>query len=158
VNDKKALTINSFIDTCIKEIDQFSLIELEKRKRLTWKDATENEMESYLREAYEPTKDDFNSLKKAAEQHIKNHTEIYKPIRNKLLAHKNISFLQKSNDLFANTNVRDIEATLLFLHQVVSVVRQLLIDGTKTNLKDYCLRLDNDLMKKDIEQILEKLI
>jgi hypothetical protein len=60
-------------------------------------------------------------------------------------------------EFFNKTNIGEIEAALLFLHQVNSVIREFLQNGRKTELQDYSLKKDIDFIKQDIKQILGKL-
>jgi len=154
-NFKEDLTIKRFLNRCNEEISQFSKTKLEERKRRDWKGASEDDLKNYLVNAYEPTKYDFDLLNTEADQHIKTYKKIYQPIRHKILAHKDMSV--STFELFNQTNIGEIEAALLFLHQVNIVIWEFLVNGRKIELQNYDLKKDIDFIKNDIKQILEHL-
>ncbi|MGZ7117574.1 MAG: hypothetical protein ACXVHS_09015, partial [Methanobacterium sp.] len=127
----------------------------EERKRLAWKGCAENDLKDYLENAYEPTKYDFDLLITEADKYIKTYKKIYQPIRHKVIAHKDMSV--SIPDIFNQTNIVEIEAALLFLHQANSVIREFFDNGRKTELQDYCLKNDSNFIKQDIKQMFEAL-
>lgn len=152
---KEDLTIKRLINRCSEEISQFSKTKLEERKRRDWKGASENDLKNYLADVYEPIKSDFVLLNTEADKFIDTYKKIYQPIRHKIIAHKDMSV--PIPEFFNKTNIGEIEAALLFLHQVNSVIREFLQNGRKTELQDYSLKKDIDFIKQDIKQILGKL-
>jgi len=59
----------------------------------------------------------------------------YRDIRRKVFAHPALRDLNKVNNLFAKTEVSDIEAILLFLQRCVSSLRMYILNGHDVNLR-----------------------
>lgn len=153
--DRGALSVHSFLNKCQTEVEQFSKSALAMRKRRGAKDGAPW-LTDYLADAYEPTKEDFRLLKRAVKPHQSKYEEIYRPIRNLVMAHKNLEAAVNSDVLFAKTRIGDIQDILTFLYQVEAVVTQLLFNGRKTELQDHVLR-EEEFVLKDIEILLGKL-
>lgn len=154
--DGGALTIHSFLNKCKTEVGQFSRAELLNRKIAGAGGVKPDWADAYVAAAYEAIAEDFRELKREAVPHQRKYEAIYRPIRNQLIAHKDMGALGSAGVLFSKTNVGDIEAFILFVHQVEGVVFQLYANGRKTTLSDHKLSED-DRVKTDIESLLAKI-
>lgn len=123
-----ALSLHTFLNECESNLDQFSRASL-KRRRIKMFGNEPDWLDAYVKEKYEPTREDFRAIKRAARPHKKKYESIYRDIRNKVIAHKELATLDGHDGLYARTQVRDLEAALLFLNQVTTVVRELLQNG-----------------------------
>lgn len=137
--DHGALSIHSFLNKCIAEIQQFGPDELRTRKIRLAGGSVPPWLANYMAEAQHPSKEDFRALKRQAKRFQKQYEEIYKPIRNKVVAHKEIAAIPDTAALFAKTRIGDIQKTLEFLNGVSEVVFEWLHNGRRTELSDHVL-------------------
>ena len=147
-----SFSADTFLKNCIQNIEQFSKENLRKRKTesasrdLSW-------LDSYLENAYEPTKADFQRLRGEITKHKKRYEEIYRPIRNKVIAHKDQETIAVQEELYKKTNIGEIEEILNVLFQVKEVVFELLHNGKLCNVGDFKFN-EEDRMVIDAEKML----
>ena len=115
--DGGALSVHSFLNKCQAEVEQFSKPALARRKMRDARDGQPTWLRDYLAKAYEPKKQDFRLLKRAVKPHQAKYEEIYKPIRNLVMVHKNLEAAGTTDVFFEKTRIADIQEILLFLHQ-----------------------------------------
>ena len=134
--DGDSFSAHTFLRNCIENIDQFSKENLRNRKiestsgDLSW-------LDSYIENAYEPTGDDFQRLRGEITKHKKIYEEIYRPIRNKVIAHKDQETIDVRTELYRKTDIGEIEEILNVLFQVKEVVFQLLYNGKLCKIGDF---------------------
>jgi len=151
--DGDSFSAHTFLRNCIENIDQFSKENLRKRKiesssgDLSW-------LGSYLEKAYEPTEDDFQRLRGEITKHKKIYEEIYRPIRNKVIAHKDQKTIGIQGELYEKTNIGEIEEILNILFQVKEVVFQLLYNGKLYNIGDFKFK-EEERVVTDAEKMLD---
>ena len=114
-------------------------------------------LDEYMESSYVPTEDDLNRFRGEIKKKQKEYEDVYRPIRNKIIAHKDFSLIGKSDDLFGKTNIGKIEEILKFLNQLSEVFFDLIYNG---NLRRICdAKFDEEsFVKEDIQDMLEKLI
>ncbi|MCK5345666.1 MAG: hypothetical protein KAR20_19785, partial [Candidatus Heimdallarchaeota archaeon] len=89
-------------------------------------------------------------------KHQKDYEATYRPIRNKVIAHKEKQTMANVNELFGKTNIGQIEVFLWFLYQVENIVSDLLFNGRLADIGHYTFKEEN-FATKDISSLLEKL-
>ena len=118
--DSRSYSVQSLIDYCIVNIDQFSKEALRERK-LGDSDGGKW-IDGYVEKSYQPKEDDFIGLKDWLSGYEETYTDVYKPIRNKLMAHMDRDTFESKDDLFEKTNIGQIEDMLCFLFQISEVI------------------------------------
>jgi len=150
--DGDSFSAHTFLRNCIENIEQFSKENLRKRKTeiasgdLSW-------LDEYIENAYEPTEDDFQKLRGAITKHKKIYEKIYRPIRNKVIAHKDQETISVQEELYKKTDIGEIEDILNILFQVKEVVYQLLHNGRLCNIGDFKFN-EEDYVVTDAEKML----
>ena len=112
----------------------FSKPALDARKRQDSRNADEW-LPGYLRNAYEPTSDDFRRLRRHVARHRKIYEANYRPLRHKVFAHKARMERTDVAALFAKTNIRELQKLLVFLRRLHDALRELFWNGRKPTLR-----------------------
>lgn len=112
----------------------FSKQALADRKRAQSANADEW-LPEYLTTAYEPTGDDFRRLKKHLSARRKIYEEKYRPLRHKVFAHRGVATRDEVADLFAKTNIRELQQLLVFLRRLHQALWELYFNGRKPILR-----------------------
>jgi hypothetical protein len=135
--NRKAFFIHSFLKSYIENIGQFSKNELRERKikysqtdRLPW-------LDEYIEKSYQPNKKDFLKLKGEISKKQKRYELIYKPIRDKIFAHKEVKEIKHEDELFKKANIGEMQDLLCFLYQIERIIFQLLYNGNLMNIGDF---------------------
>lgn len=144
------VSADKLLVTCRDNIKIFSKKELEKRKcpkgiKAEWVD-------DYIANAFIPTVDDINRLRGELRKFRKIFNDIYRPIRNKVIAHNLISQLDKTNELFEKTNIDEIEDLITFLNALKEVLYELYENGKKPDLKKH--KLDKRHYEDDYSRLM----
>jgi hypothetical protein len=94
---------------------------------------------AYLDGAYYPTVTDFRTARGLVSAKRKVFEEKYKPIRDTLLAHKELVDRKEIADLYSRTSIDEFAVLFTFLHRVYGVLWGLYNNGTKPdwNVKLY---------------------
>ncbi|MDF3831445.1 hypothetical protein P3W85_00485 [Cupriavidus basilensis] len=153
--DKRSLTARTFISQCEVALSQFSKPALEARRLASNHGVRPDYLDGYLLGVYEPVAADFQALADAIGPWEAVYNTNYQPIRNKLIAHKDVATIGGKDSLFAKTKIEEVEAILEILHQVAAVVEQLFNNGRLTNLIDHKLR-EEEYVRRDLESLLRK--
>ena len=135
--DGDSFSVHTFLRNCIENIDQFSKENLRKRKISSTTSGDLSWLDGYIENAYEPTENDFQRLRGEITKYKKIYEKIYRPIRNKVVAHKDKETIAIQRELYEKTNIGQIEEILNNLFQVKEVVFQLLHNGTLCNIGDF---------------------
>ena len=153
--DKRSLTVRTFIIKCEVALGQFSKLSFEARRLASTHGVRPDYLDEYLLNVYEPVVADFQTLLRAIEPWEAVYNASYQPIRNKLIAHKDMATIGSNDALFAKTNLSEVEAILEILYQVSAVIEQLFNNGRLTNLSDHKLR-EEEYVRQDLESLLRK--
>jgi hypothetical protein len=149
--DGDAFSLTAFLNACIEHIQEFSRTALRERRLRDVIGNPPDWFESYIAAAEEPLPRVFQDLKRASRPFRAKYEEIYKPIRHKVIAHRDLQFIEKAEEHFQRTDIRDIEAMLTFFSQVEGVVFQWLHNGRRSQLRDHEVtpdpRYSNDVTK-----------
>jgi hypothetical protein len=96
-----------------------------------------NGLDEYLSNAYAPVPADFEWLQQKVDEHKAIYDKNYKPLRNKIFAHKDIHSNAMVQKLLARTNIRELQTVTLFLQSVYSALWELYFNGMKLNLREH---------------------
>lgn len=107
----------------------------------------------YLAGAYVPCEKDFQILRGETSKHQRKYEQIYRPIRNKVIAHKEQQTIENVDKLFGKTNIGQIQEFLNFLYQIEHIVFDLLYNGRLSEIGSYKFSEDN-FVQKDVEGLL----
>jgi hypothetical protein len=137
-----AFSVDDLLKCCIEEIDIFSHEKLRSRK-IDDKNGNEPEwLPQYIENAYEPTKEDFNRLRGEVTKRRKVFEAVYRPIRHKLIAHNDKEYMDKADELWAETNIQELEDIIWFLNDLKETLFDSFYNGWKPELKGRVPDLD----------------
>lgn len=128
----------------------FSKEAFEARKRESSANSSEW-IDKYMNHVYIPTADDFRRLRKYVTKYRKVYEKVYRDIRHKLYAHKELSKPDDVQVLYAKTNIREIQKLLIFLNQVYHALWQLFYNGNKPVLRRMKYSV-NSMRRREIPQ------
>ena len=132
--DPKNHSVTRLLAVAHSNLSIFSKQALSDRKRAQSANA-EEWLPEYLKTAYEPTGEDFRRLKKHLSVRRKIYEERYKPLRNKVFAHRGVATRDEVANLFAKTNIRELQQLLVFLRRLHQAIWQLYFNGRKPVLR-----------------------
>ncbi len=154
--DGRTFSVHTFLRACIENIDQFSKDALRERKikgsdadKLPW-------LDKYIEKSYQPNKEDFLKLKGEVLKRQKRYESIYKAIRNKIFAHKELKEIKCVDELFRKAKIGEMQDLLCFLYQIEMIIFQLLYNGRLMNIGDFTFNEEESVMK-DIAGLLDKI-
>jgi hypothetical protein len=154
--DGDAFSVHSLLRCCIAHIDQFSLDNLRQRK-IKGNDGKEPDwLEGYMADAYQPVVEDFQRLRGEVSKQQKIYEEIHRPIRHRVIAHKEVDSIENVGELFGKTNIGQIQDFINFLHQIQNIVFDLLFNGTLNSIGHYRFTED-ERAHRDVESLLNRL-
>lgn len=132
--DNDAFSIDDLLKCCIEEIDIFKADNLRSRK-LVGNNGKEPEwLSEYIAKAYIPTLEDFQRLRSEVAKHRKVFEAVYLPIRHKLIAHKDKEYMGKADELWAETNIQQLEEIIWFLNDLKETLFETYNNGLKPEL------------------------
>jgi hypothetical protein len=111
----------------------FSKASLAARKRKISSNA-DDWLSEYLQTSHEPSGDDFRRLKRHVSVRRKIYEEKYRPLRHKVFAHRGVATKIEVGELFAKTNITEMQQLLVFLGRIHEVLWQLYFNGRKPTL------------------------
>jgi hypothetical protein len=137
--DSNALSVKKLLETTINTPTIFSKNALRRRKRFDCRIQGDDPqwLCDYINNAWEPARADLDELLKALEPHSAKFKQIYKPIRDRIYAHRSKEDETEVYALFGKTSIGDIEGILRFLHTLLWALRELALDGRKPDLGDF---------------------
>jgi len=154
--DAGALSVHTFLRKCQDNISQFSLVALRQRKFQGVSGTEPSWLSDYIANAYEPRVADFRKLKKLVGPYQTRYENIYRPVRNQVMAHAQMDSQFAGADKFTNVTIADIQETLSFLYRLACVVEQYFFNGRNTELSDYSLH-EEEVVSKDVSRLLGQL-
>lgn len=152
--DKNSFSIYNLLKKCRENVVEFSKTALRVRKcgggpEPEW-------LDDYMGNAYEPDTDDFDCLITEVEKWEEIYRTIYKPLRHKIFAHKDLKYIEDARLLFSKTNIGEIEEMLCFLHAIERYVWELLHNGRRYDLTDF-KQEEEDIVRQDVYFLFESL-
>jgi DNA-binding ferritin-like protein len=154
--DADAFSVHAFLRSCIEDIEQFNKDALRERKLAGSSGDKPEWLDEYVKSAYVPEEKDFRMMRGELSRRQKQYEAVYRPIRNKVVAHKDAATMDNVEALFGKTDVTEIGELLCFLHQIQETVFQLLHNGRLTKLGDHPFR-EEEYVAHDIHALLERL-
>lgn len=132
--DQRNHNVNRLLALAGANLDIFSKKALAERKRKASANA-DQWLDEYLRGVYEPTTDDFRRLKRHIAVRRKICEERYRPLRHRVFAHRGVATRAEVGELFAQTNIRELQQLLVFLGRLHEALWQLFFNGHKPILR-----------------------
>ncbi len=154
--DERSFSIYMLLDTCIENIYQFSKEKLRERKLEMFDKDSQLWIDEVVDKSYQPSKEDFEGLKKVLENNNNECYKKYKKIRNKLFAHKDLDIIQNPNELFAGVKISELEELLFILYQIDRVIWELYHNGSFNKVGSFKYN-EEERISKNINQIFNKL-
>jgi hypothetical protein len=131
--DPKNHSVTRLLSVAHANLGIFSKDSLAARKRKSSANADEW-LPEYLQTAYEPNGNDFRRLKRHVADRRKIYEANYRPLRHKVFAHRGVATRVEVGELFAKTNIREMQQLLVFLGRLHEVLWQLYVNGRKPTL------------------------
>ena len=154
--DGKSFSVHTFLRKCIKNIDQFSKDALRERKikgseadKLPW-------LDEFIEKSYQPNEEDFLKLKGEVSKRQKQYKSRCKPIRDKIIAHKDLKNIKCVDELFREVKIDEMQDLLCFLYQIKMIIRELLENGSWWNIGYFTFN-EEEFVMKDIAGLLDKI-
>lgn len=151
--DSNAFSIHALLRACLSNIDQFSIDNLRTRKLRDSTGKVPEWLDGYLAEAYVPCEKDFHVLKRETSKYQKEYESVYRPIRHKVIAHKELISIDSVDQLFAKTDLKQIQRLLIFTHQIEKIVFEFLQNGRLTKIGDHYFD-EEEYVEKDVISML----
>jgi hypothetical protein len=133
-DQKSNHNIDKILSVAQRHIEIFSKEALEKRKRAGSANAAEW-IDEYMKSVYVPTAEDFRRLRKYVAKYRKIYETVYKDIRHKVIAHKELSNVDDIHALYAKTNIAEMQKLLIFVNKLYHSLWQLYHNGNKPVLR-----------------------
>jgi hypothetical protein len=126
--------IDKILSVAQRHVEIFSNEALEKRKRSGSANASEW-IDEYMKSVYVPTAVDFRRLRKYVAKYRKIYEAVYKDIRHKVIAHKDLSNVDDIHALYAKTNIAEMQKLLIFVNKLYHSLWHLYHNGNKPVLR-----------------------
>ena len=154
-------SITRLLNTAHSNLDMFSKESLAERKRKQSANADEW-LPEYLLNVYVPSSDDFRRLKRHVALRRKIYESNYKPLRHKVFAHRGVLSQVEVADMYAKTNIRELQQLLVFFRRLHETLWQLYFNGYKPILRPerYSVQriLDQPSLNPDRAALQERLV
>lgn len=154
--DGESFSVHTFLRKCITNIDQFSKDALRKRRIKGSEADKPSWLDEFIEKSYQPNEEDFLKLKGGVSKRQKQYELIYKPIRHKIFAHKDLKNIKCVDILFGKAKIGEIQDILYFLYQIKMIIRELLENGSLWNIGYFTFNEEKFVMK-DIAELLDKI-
>lgn len=133
-SDSNNHSVSRVLSIAHSNLDLFSKESLSNRKRKDSSNADEW-LPEYLETVHEPTSKDIRNLKKHVAKRRKIYDEKYRPLRHKVFAHRGTLNKSEIDQLFANTNISELQKLLIFLSKLHETLWQMYFNGRKPTLQ-----------------------
>ena len=154
--DRRSFSVHTFLRKCIENIDQFSKDALRKRRMKGSEADKPSWLDGFIEKSYQPNKVDFLKLKDEVSKRQKQYEYIYKPIRHKIFAHKDLKNIKCVDVLFGKAKIDEIQDLLYSLYQIKMIIRELLENGIWEKIGYYPFN-EEKFVIKDIAGLLDKI-
>lgn len=125
--DSRSFGLDRLLKTAVRERQIFSRTALARRKAKQSPGA--NWINSYVRDAHVPTKEDFRRLLRYTGTKRRIYEKVYAKIRNQIFAHSGAVTWKRSDDLFSATNIHELQKLALSLSEIHEALWQLYFNG-----------------------------
>ncbi|MFG6179588.1 hypothetical protein ACGTN6_20305 [Halomonas sp. THAF12] len=154
--DGDAFSVHAFLRFCIENVDQFDAQHIRERKMTDQNGIEPDWLEDYMGRVYEAKEEDFQRLRGEVAKRQKRYEEIYRPIRNKVMAHKEVASLSNVTEIFGRTNIGEIQDFLTLFGQVENIIFDLMHNGKLRKIGEYPLR-EEQRMEEDVTSLLDRI-
>lgn len=154
--DGDAFSVHAFLRYCIENVEQFNSDYIRKRKLADQNGIEPDWLAGYMDNVYEAKEKDFQRLRGEVGKRQKRYEEIYRPIRNKVMAHKEIASLSNVTDIFGKTHIGEIQDFLTLFNQIENIVFDLMHNGKLREIGDYPVR-EEHRMEQDVSSLLNRI-
>ncbi|MGL1903395.1 MAG: hypothetical protein OCC49_14745 [Fibrobacterales bacterium] len=154
--DGESFSADMFLKIIIQNIEQFKLDNLRKRVIESTNDNAPW-IDEFMADAFEPDVRHFQIMRSKLKVKRDIFNDIYKPIRNKIIAHKDLETIDSASELLAKTNFIEIKELLSYLNRVYLVLFNLIHNGTERKVEDFNINVAEDI-EKDILNLLDRLV
>ena len=153
--DKNTFSADSLLKTCIENISEFGKDKIAERKISNSSEKPEW-LDKYLEGVYQIEQKDIQILRGELSKQNKKYEDKFKSIVNKVFAHREIKYLEKSNSLFIGTTIGDIEEIINFLFQIDMILFDLFHNGRLQKIGSYQFK-EEEYLFKDVSSLLNKI-
>jgi hypothetical protein len=115
------------------------------------------DLENYFVGLWVPDRKVVGILNKALAPHKDRFTADYLPLRNRYFAHNLLNDTTVVQDLFAKTNRKELQTTLLFVREVVALIRDMYDNGNEPQLGRLKYEHYPDELQSSTKSVLEKI-
>ncbi len=158
-DDANSLSAATFIRRCESNLDQFSAQAISSRKLSTVR-SDELELREAIRgiayEAHVATATDFEALTHYLAEPTQIYNEVYKPIRNKLVAHRDLRAIIDPSILEVDAKHGQLDDMVIRLLQVYLSIWQLFHNGRLVEASE-CTPRAEDRMATDVEVVMARI-
>lgn len=130
--DRRSHSIQKLLAEMAAHPEYFSKRALEQRKRALAGGGDVSWLPDYLRDVWEPSTVDLESLRNGINSTIAKYDQVYQPIRNKMFAHRDIAV--DTVALLGKSLIDDVEKILYTVQDTLEAVWQLYMNGRAPSL------------------------
>ena len=131
-SNTKSNSIKNLLSEMVAHPEYFSKTALERRKLTQNKGGSPSWLPVYMRDAWEPSKADLEQISNAMQQTFDKYKRIYKPIRDKIFAHRDIGVDVQA--LLGVTLISEVEAILYDVRDTLEAISSIYMNGLKPRL------------------------
>lgn len=152
--DSRAHSLHRLVQLTTKHPEFFSAHSLSARKQILG--ISKEDADEYAAAAWVPrTGADLRYLKKGLAPIATRFNQVYKPIRHRFYAHREMS-KSAAADLFAKTNVNEVATILDSSHKLVDEIFQLYINGLQPDLESLDYSRHNLTIRAEVRVLLTR--
>jgi hypothetical protein len=136
---KDTWSIYDLIEKTIEHVGVFSKAGLRERKRAlsTEKGKDPEWLDSYMENAWEPTRADLEKLSDAIAPYADKFHKTYQPIRHIYFAHRGKMRADDVRELFGKTQIGEATDIIRFLYTLVYAIWEIHLNGRKPELNNF---------------------
>jgi AbiU2 len=134
-----SLSVARLMDIVVKNPQLFSKAALLLRKRFDNRVEGEDPewLTQYIAAAWEPNSADLKPLLSELTPHCERFKKIHAPIRNEIYAHRSKKNEEDVYIQFSKTTIGDVETILRFVHTLLAMLQELILNGRKPDLTNF---------------------
>ncbi len=151
-----AHSVHKIVAATLRHLEFFSRDALRERKSELG--LTLHDLEHFMSKVWVPSATaDLKHLKKAVSRHTEQYQQVYRPIRNEILAHRLTNDAEAVAGLFASTNRVELASILDFLHDLTDAIELLYLNGTKPELGTRSYDSHNQRIRDGVKNVLGRM-
>lgn len=155
---KDSHSIHGVVNATVGNIKFFSKLALEERKIKANGGKRPDWLDGYVANAWEPRNSkDLRHLKKTLCPYSKVFEKVYRPIRNKIFAHKITTDDTAVSELFRETSREQLGNILDVLHGLITAIEDLYLNGHRPELGKRTQGIQRQPVRRSTEDVLRTL-